>query len=77
MADRLFYKITEDFKSSPIVNKNKKGDVIMKENESPVNDASIPCNENYYEMVVVTFECKKVGPGPKMRRRHSIKFKGW
>ena len=28
MADRLFYKIME-FKSSPIVNRNKKEDVII------------------------------------------------
>ena len=51
MADRLFYKIMEDFKSSPIVNKNKKEDVIIEENESTGNDASMPCNENYYEML--------------------------
>ena len=61
MADRLFYKIMEDFKSSPIVNENKNEDVIIEENESPVNDASMPYNENYYEMVAVTFDCKKVG----------------
>ena len=76
MADRLFYKIMEDFKSSPIVNKNKNEDVIIEENASPGNDASMPCNENYYEMVAETFDCKKVGPVPKMRR-HGIKFKGW
>ena len=68
MADKLFYKIMEDFKSSPIVNKSKKEDVIIEENESPGNDASMPCNENYYEMVAVTFDCKKVGHEPKMRR---------
>ena len=66
-----------DFKSSPIVNKNKKEDVIKEENESPDNDASMSCNENYYEMVAVTFDCKKVGHEPKMRRRHGFKFKGW
>ena len=66
MADRLFYKIMED----------KKEDVIIEENESPDNDASMPCNENYYEMVAVTFDCKKMGHEPKMRRP-SIIFKGW
>ena len=65
MANRLFYKIMEDFKSSPIVNKNKKEDVIIEENESTGNDASMPCNENCYEMVAVTFDC------------NCIKFKGW
>ena len=38
MADRLFYKIMEDFESSPIVNKNKKEDVIIEGNESPGDD---------------------------------------
>ena len=41
MADRLFYKIMEHFKSSPIVNKNKKEDAIIERNESPGNDASM------------------------------------
>ena len=76
MADRLFYKIMEDFKSSPIVNKNKKEDVIIEENESTGNDASMSCNKNYHEMVAMTFVCKKVGHEPKMRR-NGIKFKGW
>ena len=72
MADRLFYKIMKDFKSSPSVNKNKNEDVIIEENESP-DDASMPCNENYYEMVAMTFDCKKVGHEPKIRR-HGIKL---
>ena len=66
----------EDFISSPIVNKNKKEDVIIEENESPGNDASMSCDENYYEMIAMTFDCKKVGHGPKMQR-HGIKCKGW
>ena len=76
MADKLFYKIMEEFKSCPIVNKNEKEDVIIEGNESPGNDASMPCHGNYYEMVAVTFDCKKVGNEPKMRR-HGIAFKGW
>ena len=73
MADKLFYKTLEDFKSSPIVNKNKKEDVI-EGNASPGNDVSMSCNEDYYEMVAMTFDCKKVGHVPQMRR-HGITFK--
>ena len=73
MADRLFYRIMEDFKSSPIVNQNKNEDVTIEENESPGNNASMLCNESYYKMVMVNFDCKKVGHEPKTQR-HCIKF---
>ena len=38
MADRLIYKIMEDFKSSPIMNKNRKEVVIIEGNEPLGND---------------------------------------
>ena len=38
MADMLFYKIMEDFESSPIVSKNNKEDVIIEGNEPPGDD---------------------------------------
>ena len=65
----------EDFQCSPIVNKNKKEDVITEENESPGNEASMSYNENYYEMVAVTLDCKKLCDESKMRRQGDGKTK--
>ena len=54
MADKLFYKIMEDFKSSPIVNKNKKEDVIIEEDESPGNDVKPGHSDLQLNIVVIS-----------------------